>query len=196
MYLLVGLGNPGLKYASTRHNAGFEFIEHFAGRHKVKFIQSPWQARQGEMIYRGKQVVLLTPETFMNLSGTAVQKVAEERSISAGQIIVVHDDLDLPVGRLKIIKNRGAGGHKGVASIIQHLNTNTFIRVRIGIGRPETDEPVEEFVLSTFSVDEEKALGAVFIDAEAAVSLIFEKGVEAAMNLFNSKKNLCSEEKE
>ncbi|KKT85367.1 MAG: Peptidyl-tRNA hydrolase [Parcubacteria group bacterium GW2011_GWD1_44_9] len=161
MYIIVGLGNPGEEYARTRHNTGRMVAEFIAG--KVSNIK------------------IITPDTFMNKSGSAVAKVIKNKK-AAQKLIVIYDDLDLPLGSLKISYNRSSGGHKGLESIIKALKTREFIRIRIGIGKKGD---VEKHILGEFKKPELETLKKVFKCTSEAVQMIVEDGLERAMNKFN-----------
>lgn len=186
MYLVVGLGNPGGEYAATRHNIGFLFLDYLAEKFRFSFKGTRWQAEAAREQLWGHTVLLAKPTTFMNRSGTAVGAIAHFYQISNSNIIVVHDDLDLPLGRAKIVTNRGAGGHNGIRSLIECLGGKDFIRIRVGIGRPRTPEGVSSFVLSRFSPEEKEILRNGLQDVEEGVALIVEKGLAVAMNRFNT----------
>ena len=188
MYALVGLGNPGSKYAATRHNAGFIFLDHLAEKYNFTFKESvKWKADVCKDVLFQKQLLLLKPLTYMNLSGDAVARACAFYRIPSENIVVVHDELDLPVGRVKIVTSRGDGGHKGIRSIMQMVGTRDFARIRIGIGRPQiAGMDVSSFVLAPFGEDEAGALHEAFERAEEGVRLILEKGITAAMNSINS----------
>ncbi|MBU0485018.1 MAG: aminoacyl-tRNA hydrolase [Proteobacteria bacterium] len=189
MFLVVGLGNPGLRYTGTRHNIGFMFLDKLAERHSLSWRDSKWQANVVKSSLWGKPLVLAKPSTFMNLSGVSVSSIANFYQIPAGNIIVVHDDLDLPVGRIKIVCRRGAGGHNGIKSIIEQMGTNDFVRLRVGIGRPHENMDVSAFVLSKFSNKESQVVETLFDDLETVVETIVEQGVTLAMNRFNTLKD-------
>lgn len=142
MKLIVGLGNPGSKYESTRHNVGFKVLDHFATKHGIKYKKRKFKSHWFEY----KKTLFIKPQTYMNLSGIAVQSAASFYQIDPEDIIIIYDDLDLPVGDLRIRKTGSAGGHKGMTSVIQSLQTPMIPRMRIGIGKDET--PVEQYVLS------------------------------------------------
>lgn len=188
MYLLVGLGNPGNDYAVTRHNVGFIFLDYLAREYGFTFKSSKWQAEVVKDTLWGKPVVLAKPQTFMNRSGAAVAQIVNFFQISTENLIVVHDDLDLEVGRIKIVTSRGAGGHNGIRSIIQHLDANNFTRIKIGIGRPPVPMTSSNYVLSKFSPDEQKILEENLQNVEEAARMILEHGTIAAMNQINAKK--------
>ena len=177
--LIVGLGNPGPQYQNTRHNAGFLVLDALAARHSVTFRQER-QAARG----RWGDVALLKPLTFMNLSGSAVQAYTTKLRLSPADILVIHDDLDLPLGRLRFKTGGGAGGQKGVADTAARLGPD-FARLKIGISRPPESWRVENWVLSRFREDEKALLGKVIDHAADAVEVLLAEGLEAAMGRFN-----------
>ncbi len=156
MKLIIGLGNPGKEYKKTRHNAGFLAIDKIADSFQfpVSSFQSKFNAEISEGIINNEKIILAKPQTFMNNSGQAVQAVSDYYKINPEDIIVIHDDLDIPIGEYKISKNKNSGGHKGVQSIIDYLGTKDFTRIRIGIGTENKKTPTEKFVLERFSKDE------------------------------------------
>jgi len=187
MWIITGLGNPGAKYAKTRHNIGFMVIDRLSEEYGI-----PLQEKDAFSIGRGniagQRVVLLKPLAFMNRSGSAVKKILRKSPVLSDQVplplIVIHDDLDLETGTLKIRKNGSSGGHRGVESVIQETGSKDFIRVKAGIGR-DRNIPVEQYVLSTFTPPEKKLLKDVIIKGADAVSAILAQGVDSAMNKFN-----------
>ena len=185
MYLIVGLGNPGAEYQRTRHNIGFMFLDYLAERHQLTFATSKWKAEvvKGRMF--GETVVLVKPQTFMNLSGTAVAAVVGFYRIPVENVLVVHDELDLELGRVKMVVDRGPGGHNGVRSLIEHLGGKNFVRLRVGIGRPPGQAGAASYVLSRFTADELAALEQDFRQLEEGVEAFLLKGAAAAMNLVN-----------
>jgi len=188
MYMVVGLGNPGVEYAATRHNAGFLFLDYLADRHRMSFSGSKWQAQVATAKLWGASLVLVKPETFMNRSGMAAGRIAAYYKVAPERIIVIHDDLDLPVGRVKLMVGRGAGGHNGIRSLISQLGTRDFPRFKVGIGRPEGPMPVEKYVLADFSLQERQEVEGVFEQLENGVRLVVECGVVAAMNKINASR--------
>jgi len=182
MILIVGLGNPGKKYQDTRHNIGFRVLDelcssrHFATACVLDELQS----------LNLKKVILEKPKTFMNLSGKAVKSLIAKYKIPIINLWVIHDDIDLPLGKIRIVKNRGAAGHKGVESIIKELKTKNFIRFRIGT-QSKTYKPknIEEFVLQKFNKDEEKIVKEVIKKSVEAIEILLREGSEKAMNKFN-----------
>jgi PTH1 family peptidyl-tRNA hydrolase len=183
--LVVGLGNPGRKYAKTRHNAGFMALEELARRLGAPLEEEDLLAR-GSASLHGTTLVLMEPLTYMNRSGQAVRAVIREMELTPGKLIVIHDDLDIEPGRLKIKMGGGAGGHKGVASIIQSMGTPDFIRVKMGIGRDPEMLP-EDYVLKKFSKDELPLMKETILEAADAVESILRDGLSRAMNTFNER---------
>jgi PTH1 family peptidyl-tRNA hydrolase len=186
MFLVVGLGNPGTKYNMTRHNVGFMFLDYLATENGFKFSDSKWQAKAALSIFNQHKILFLKPETFMNLSGMSVVRAASYYKIIPERIVVIHDDLDLEVGRVKLAFNRGDGGHKGIRSISGQLGTKEFSRIKIGIGRPQGRIPVENYVLSKFSQEEREILADLADLLERALSIILDQGIAAAMTEINS----------
>ena len=193
MFLIVGLGNPGKEYEQTRHNVGFEVLRAWSHLLGGRFSSRRFRSRYAVVTFQGKRVILLYPETYMNLSGSAVKACADYYDVDRGHTLVIHDDLDLPVGRIKIARKSGSGGHKGVASIVRNLGTEDFPRVKIGIGRPRYGEPVEDFVLARFYKDQREVMERVIQGAVQACALFVLEGVESAMNAINCR-NFANEE--
>lgn len=187
MFLLAGLGNPGSKYAGTRHNIGFMMLDYLASRYNLTFVNSKYEASQVKTVLWEEPFILLKPETYMNLSGTAVAGMANFYKIESEKIIVVHDDLDLELGRIRISTGGGDGGHKGIRSIISAIGTKDFSRVRIGVGRPALPIPPEKYVLSNFAADELAVIDQQFPLAEEGLQLLVRDGATAAMNVVNPK---------
>jgi PTH1 family peptidyl-tRNA hydrolase len=187
MLLVVGLGNPGDKYDRTRHNIGFMFLDYLAREAGAEFKESRWEAMVAKASLESGPVLLVKPQTFMNLSGRAVAKIVSYHKIETERIIVVQDDLDLEPGRLKIVQDRGAGGHNGIRSIIENLGTRQFVRLRVGIGRPPEFMSPSDFVLSRFTETERKLIDRGFSEMAKAVNMIGLQGVTATMNFFNRK---------
>lgn len=185
MKLIVGLGNPGSEYRDTRHNFGFLVVDALAKAHRIRVWGFRFHARLGKGRVAGEEVVLLKPRTYMNLSGTAVASALRYYRLEPADLIVIHDDLDLPLGRLKITRQGGPAGHKGVASIIEKLGTNSFLRLRLGIGKPEAKDDTVDFVLLPFAPEEFPVRDQVMDQAGQAVAVILRQGVDAAMNRFN-----------
>lgn len=184
MWLIVGLGNPGSRYARTRHNVGFLVVEELASQNRLEFKEkADYRWCSGSI--GDEKIVLVEPLTFMNRSGAAVKKVMDKFYVPPERILVIYDDLDLEAGKLKIRKKGSSGGHKGVESIIQGTGTNVFARVKIGIGR-DPFVPAEVYVLSKFRKDETPLIGEAVARAAEAVHSIITEGVDRAMNRFNA----------
>jgi len=197
MILIVGLGNPGPKYAKTRHNLGFTVVTHFVEKQlEAGKSEKCWKLDpkfKSEVCQIGPEIMVAKPQTFMNNSGLAVSLLLKLLSDlgDLGNLWVVHDDLDLPVGRLQIVKNRGAAGHRGVDSIIKALRKTDFVRFRLGIGGEEGFSPsignADEYVLQEFLPQQHSEVKKMIKKAVLAIEVALAKGIEAAMNRFNSK---------
>ncbi len=187
MFLLVGLGNPGPEYAMTRHNIGFLFLDHLADRHGLSLKGSKWQAATAKGVLWEAPVLLCKPMTYMNRSGSAVGQVVRFYDLEPSRVVVIHDDLDLPFGRLKLVANRGAGGHNGIKSLIDHLGTKDFPRIRVGVGRPPGEATASDYVLARFASDEQRELPGLFARIEEAIERIIVDGLPAAMNVVNAE---------
>jgi PTH1 family peptidyl-tRNA hydrolase len=191
--VIVGLGNPGPGYARTRHNVGFRCVDHFAGMEGVRFTRTACNARLAELQHGGTRVVLAKPRTFMNLSGQSATGLVHKFGIPPERLLVVYDDVDLPLGRLRVRASGGSGGHNGVRSITTALSTDRFPRVRVGIGRPDdsnaaawTEDSLIDYVLGRFSPEEEAVVQDAIVKVGEVLDCIVTDGVEAAMNRFNS----------
>ena len=194
MALIVGLGNPGQAYQQTRHNMGFLSLAYWCRILGVEMKDSRFHTRSATCSMGGRKIDLICPQTFMNRSGEAVRAWADYYGVETGDVLVLHDDLDLPLGRVKVAREGGAGGHKGILSIIQHMGDTHFSRVKIGIGRPKYDEPIENYVLSPFYSDETSLIENVIEMAVRASELWVLEGVESAMNHINCQHLLNKEE--
>jgi PTH1 family peptidyl-tRNA hydrolase len=189
--LIVGLGNPGPGYETSRHNAGFQVVDLWCKDLGLSLSSRRFRAKTIRAEFRGNIILLLCPLTFMNLSGESVRACASYYALEINRILVVHDDLDLPLGRIKVVRNGRAGGHKGVLSIIRHLGSTEFCRVKVGIGRPRYGEAVEDYVLAPFYADERQlARRATRVAVNACERFVLE-GVESAMNHIN-RQNLVN----
>ncbi len=185
-WLIVGLGNPGKEYARTRHNAGFRAIDCLAESLGCKIDKLKFQGLYGQTTYRGKKLLLLKPQTFMNSSGRSVLQLSAYFHIPPQKIIVLFDDISLEPGRLRIRADGSAGGHNGIKSIISELGSQDFPRVKIGVGaKPHPEQDLADWVLSNFSANEEKALSAALEKAGDAALCIIEKGIPESANRFN-----------
>lgn len=188
MILIVGLGNPGEKYAQTRHNVGFMVVDNFLKK-ATSLAESEWKLSKKFNCWLakvGEEIVLVKPLSFMNASGEVVKRLVDFYKVSPFGLYLVHDELDLPLGRIKITYGRGAAGHKGVASIIEKLGTNNFVRIRVGIGSDKKVSNPEKYVLSAFEENEIGKLGTVIKKATEALEIILKDGVERAASLFNA----------
>ncbi|MBA2660845.1 MAG: aminoacyl-tRNA hydrolase [Bradymonadaceae bacterium] len=183
-YLIVGLGNPGTKYEGTRHNIGFGLVERFARRHQISLTQTKFHGRYGTGSVGVHDLVLLEPQTFMNLSGQAVAPAAKFFDLDSQHIIVAHDELDLALATLRIKAGGGHGGHNGLRDIIARLGNPDFSRLRLGIGRPEHGN-VTAHVLAGFRPDEQPGVDAMLETACDALETLLAEGMEAAQNRYN-----------
>lgn len=189
MKLVVGLGNPGMRYRFNRHNAGFLVLDGLSTRHHIPIGQAAFDALTGKGKVAGSDILLAKPQTFMNLSGVAVRKLADYFRIEQENIIVVHDDLDLPFSTIRLKAGGGHGGHKGLISITDHLGSTDFVRIRLGIGRPAHKAMVEGYVLSPFSEEEMASLPRLVEIAGDAATDIIASGIRAAMERHHGKGN-------
>lgn len=192
--LIVGLGNPGSQYENTRHNAGFLALDYFAGRNGLSFNSEKKQGHYCVTRLSGKKTFLLKPQTFMNRSGVCVQAFMSYFNIDIENILVVHDDLDLASGRLKMVRGGGAGGHNGIRSLVQHLGSQDFARLKIGIGHPRDHAatasiPVERFVLSRFSDEQREDFQENLDRIAEGIEVFVQSGIAAAMNSCNRQVN-------
>lgn len=185
MKIVVGLGNPGSKYSGTRHNIGFLFIDQLARQEGIVLDQHQCDALIGQGRSNETPLLLAKPQTFMNLSGVAVAALLQAHGATAADLIVVYDDLDLPLGRIRIRNNGGAGGHRGVSSIIEHLGAVPFCRIRLGIGRPPEGVAVMDYVLAPFSEAERVDLGKVIDRATEGFRCLVHQGAQVAMAVYN-----------
>ena len=185
MKLIVGLGNPGKKYERTRHNVGFFVVDRLAQRNGLKLTERLGDALIADWGIDGERIVLVKPQTFMNRSGTAVRDLLYEFHCSAEDLIVVYDDLDLPLGRIRLRAQGSAGGHRGILSILEHLTGVEFFRVRVGIGRPPEGVDPADFVLSQFNDQESSDLESAVERAADAVRSLLQDGPRHAMELYN-----------
>jgi PTH1 family peptidyl-tRNA hydrolase len=185
--LIAGLGNPGTRYQLTRHNMGFLVLDRLAETNHIPVGQMGFEARFGKGMIAGQSVLLAKPQTFMNLSGASVRKFFEYYRINIDDVIVVHDDLDLPFGTIRFKVGGGHGGHKGLISIIDHLGTTDFSRVRLGIGKPVRKGMVDSYVLSPFSPDEMIVVPRLTSAAATALTDMLSLGIQAAMDMYHGK---------
>jgi len=187
MRLVAGLGNPGDKYENTRHNVGFMAADELAAGFRLSFQNSRWDAQIARGEIEGIKVILAKPMSFMNLSGMPLYRIADYYKIKSGDVIVIHDDIDLAFGTIKIKEKGGHGGHKGVKSIMESFGGGEFIRLRIGVGRSATGLSVANYVLDNFSTDERAVIQKVIMRAKDAAVTVLCKGAKSGMNEFNNK---------
>ncbi len=183
--LVVGLGNPGDEYARTRHNVGAEVIERLAERHRGKLRKQKERAMADEVNVGGRRLALAVPLTYMNLSGEAVGPLVRRYRVEPSQLVVVHDEMDLELPRLQVKEGGGLAGHHGLKSIVAHLHTQDFLRIRIGIGKPPGRREGADHVLKKFGKTEREQIDVTIEEAADAVETILADGVTAAMNRFN-----------
>ncbi|HEY79274.1 MAG TPA: aminoacyl-tRNA hydrolase [Dehalococcoidia bacterium] len=191
MKLIVGLGNPGRRYAGNRHNVGFICLSHFARNHAMKFDRKLGRARTGQGEVAHHKVILARPQTHMNQSGQSVALLVNRFAVTLDNLLVIHDDLDLAPGKFRISYGVGSGGHKGIDSIISYLNCQDFIRLRVGIGHPRTanndttEAAIIDYVLGDFTPDEKKIMAGVIPVVSEAILCLITQGLSAAMNKYN-----------
>ncbi|HYM90434.1 MAG TPA: aminoacyl-tRNA hydrolase [bacterium] len=186
MMIVVGLGNPGRRYKGTRHNVGQEVVHHLAARLRVRLQDDGW-ARTGKGRVDSAVVLLAIPETYMNVTGQAVRDLLHRRRRGPEDLLVVHDEMDLSLGHLRLRRGNGPGGHNGVRSIIEELGTGMFPRLRLGIGRPPAGEDPAEFVLGRFTPEERRTIDEAVALAVEAVTVAATQGLAVAMNRYNRR---------
>ncbi|MDR7002287.1 aminoacyl-tRNA hydrolase [Neobacillus niacini] len=185
MKLMVGLGNPGKQYEHTRHNVGFDVIDELARRFDIRLDQSKLKGLYGIGFYKGDKVLLLKPLTYMNLSGESIRAVMDYYDIDLEDLLVIYDDLDLPVGKIRLRQKGSAGGHNGIKSTVAHLGTQQFNRIRIGIDRPQNGMSVPDYVLGRFHKEEQPQVQEVVQKSVDACEAWLEKPFIQVMNDFN-----------
>ena len=194
MKIIVGLGNPGRQYQFNRHNIGFRCIDHLSCIHSISVRKSICQSISGKGVIAGTEVLLVKPKTFVNLSGTAVSCLMEKYKAGTEDMIVIHDDLDLPTGKIRLRSGGRSGGHRGIKSIITNVHSTEFYRVRIGISKPDqmtftssNEDAVVEYVLGNFTRAEEELIQPAINNVTEAVEYILTQGISNAMNKFNRR---------
>ncbi len=191
MKLIVGLGNPGKAYARNRHNVGFQCLSYFARLRSIHFDHRLCRARAGIGEIRGEKLLLAKPGTFMNLSGSSVAGLVHKYDVPMSDLLVIYDDLDLPLGKIRLRQSGSSGGHKGMNSIISALGSEDFPRIRVGIGRPQlerqsiSEDAIVNYVLSDFSPEEEAIIESVIARVSEAIECFLTQGIVAAMSRFN-----------
>ena len=184
--LIAGLGNPGLQYANTRHNAGFEVIDAFCLKHSVELDKNKYNALYADVKIGGKRLLIMKPQTYMNHSGEAVSAIMRFYKIPVTALLVVSDDISLAPGKMRIRKNGSAGGQKGLASIIEHLSANDFLRIKMGVGdRPDRESDLASWVLGRMNEEDRKLFDSAKENAVKAIETVLRDGVDAAMNRYS-----------
>lgn len=189
MYIIIGLGNPTEKYQATRHNVGWDAITRISDDYRIPLDQKRHKALCGSGYIEGEKVILAQPLTYMNLSGESVRAMVDFYKISTEDIIIIYDDVSLDVGQLRIRKKGSAGGHNGIKSIISHLGTDEFPRIKVGVGDKPKEWDLVDYVLSRFKGEEEVIIREALRDTSDACRMIITDGMDAAMNKYNKKKN-------
>ncbi len=188
MFIIVGLGNPTAEYAGTRHNVGFDVIDKLADKYNISVTERKHRAFCGKGIIGGQKVILVKPQTYMNLSGESVRSVLDFYKVDVEtELLVIFDDISLDVGQLRIRKKGSAGGHNGIKNIIQHLGTNVFMRIKVGVGEKPKGYDLADYVLGHFSKGEKEQMEEGYEKAVNAVELMLQGEIDAAMNEFNKK---------
>lgn len=186
MFLIVGLGNPGSQYEDTRHNIGFKVVDNIAKEYNIEINRQKFKGMCGEGFINGEKVILLKPTTYMNLSGESVREVVDFYKLSNDDVLVIYDDISLDVGRLRIREKGSAGGHNGIKSIIAHLGTDIFPRIKVGVGQPDVD--LVNYVLGKFTKEEMEVLNESIDASTRAAKEIISNDVKTAMNIYNGFK--------
>jgi peptidyl-tRNA hydrolase, PTH1 family len=189
-FIIAGLGNPGQRYSGTRHNIGFMVVDELAGKWNCALNLEKWESFTARISLFGQKVCLVKPMTYMNVSGRAIARFVDFYKVPSHRLLVVHDDLDMKLGRIKLIAGGGHGGHNGVRSLIQHLGDKEFFRLKIGIGRPGQDSvhpdiPVEDYVLTQFSDEEQGIVAGRMAPLIQGVEYFLQDNISKAMNLLN-----------
>ena len=188
MFIIVGLGNPTKEYEGTRHNVGFDVIDAIADKYNISVTEREKRAFCGKGVIEGQKVILVKPQTYMNLSGESVRGLVDYYKVdSESELLVIFDVISLDVGQLRIRKKGSAGGHNGIKNIIQHLGSNVFQRIKVGVGEKPKEYDLADYVLGHFSKAEREIMGVGFKNAIGAVEMIVRGDIDAAMNAFNKK---------
>ena len=195
MYIIAGLGNPGREYEGSRHNVGFMTLDALADRYHIDVRDKAHKALIGKGVMEGNRVILLKPQTYMNLSGESVRSVLDYYKAEPEDFIVIYDDISLEPGQLRIRKKGSAGGHNGIKNIIAHLGTQEFKRIRIGVGEKPPRMDLADYVLGHFPKEEKEAMEQAFKDGASAAVAVMTEGIDAAMNLFNGAARTAKKEK-
>ena len=185
MYLIVGLGNPEEDYSNTPHNMGFDTVNKLAKQYQIDVNKNKFKGLYGTGIIENEKVIILKPQTFMNLSGESIREVVDYYKIENNKIIIIYDDIDIEPGIIKIRKTGGPGTHNGMRSVDQNLNSRNYPRIRVGIGKPEHKDDLVNYVIGTISTEDKKILDDATTRAKEAIIEIIKSGVDNAMNKFN-----------
>ena len=185
MYLIVGLGNPEEEYSNTRHNMGFDVINKLAKQYEIEINKNKFKALYGKGIIENTKVLLLKPQTYMNLSGESIKQFINFYKIETKDLIVIYDDIDIKPGVIKIRKSGGAGTHNGMKSVVKEIGKTDFARIRVGIGAPENKADLINYVIGNINEQDLKILDKATTKAKDAISYIIKEGIDKAMNKFN-----------
>lgn len=185
MRVIIGLGNPGPEYRKTRHNIGFRVVDRLAERWGVQLLRNAFLSKIGEAFWQGEKILLIQPQTYMNRSGETAVQLRDFYQLAISDFIVTHDDLDLPLGRIRIKRGGGGGGNRGVASLVAELGGKDFPRVKIGVGRPPGKQDPVDFLLQPFTPQEEAFILPAVEQAAEALEILLTDGLEKAMSFFN-----------
>lgn len=188
MFVIAGLGNPSKEYDRTRHNVGFAVIDALADKYRIDVSEKKHKAFCGKGIIEGQRVILIKPQTYMNLSGESIRSVVDYYKLEPADLIVCYDDISLAPGQLRIREKGSAGGHNGIKNIIAHLGTQEFPRIKVGIGEKPRQMDLAAYVLSRFSQGEQKLMDEAYLDAANACVMMMTEGIDRAMNVFNQRK--------
>ena len=187
MYIIAGLGNPGKEYAGSRHNVGFMTLDELADRYNIDVREKAHKALIGKGMIEGNKVILVKPQTYMNLSGESIRSVMDYYKTEPSDFIVIYDDISLEPGQIRIRKKGSAGGHNGIKNIIAHLGTQEFPRIRIGVGEKPRGMDLADYVLGRFPKEQQAVMEEAYRDAAEAACMMIEDGADAAMNHYNRK---------
>lgn len=188
MYVIAGLGNPGREYEGTRHNVGFMTLDALADKYNIDVREKAFKGLIGKGMIEGNKVILVKPQTYMNLSGECIRQVMDYYKVDPSEFIVIYDDISLVPGGIRIRKKGSAGGHNGIKNIIAHLGTQEFPRIKVGVGDKPPRMDLADYVLSRFSKEDREKMEQAFKDAAEAVEVMIAEGPDAAMNQFNGHK--------
>ena len=189
-FVIAGLGNPGREYAETKHNVGFCVIDRLAEKYHIDVTKFKQKALIGDGTINGKRVLLVKPQTFMNLSGESIREIVNFYKIPQDRFVVIYDDTSMPAGQIRLREKGSHGGHNGIRNIIQQMGTDVFYRIKVGIGEKPNGWDLADYVLSRFPAEERKIMETAFRDAAEAAGVLIAEGPDAAMNRFNGPRNV------